>query len=66
MDYDFDTLVNREDQGNMKYMFTPKIVKKMNLISYAGAEMDFKTAPVIIDALVKRAKIGLMGFTLAD
>ncbi|KUK79503.1 MAG: Bifunctional PLP-dependent enzyme with beta-cystathionase and maltose regulon repressor activitie, partial [Mesotoga prima] len=28
--------------------------------------MDFKTAPVIIDALVKRAKIGLMGFTLAD
>ncbi|WP_258002075.1 hypothetical protein [Mesotoga sp. Brook.08.YT.4.2.5.1] len=28
--------------------------------------MDFKTAPAIIDALVKRAKIGLMGFTLAD
>jgi cystathionine beta-lyase len=28
--------------------------------------MEFKTAPAIIDALVKRAKIGLMGFTLAD
>ncbi|HNR79034.1 MAG TPA: putative C-S lyase, partial [Mesotoga infera] len=60
MKYDFDTLVNRENQGNMKYICTPGIVKKMNLISYAGAEMDFKTAPVIIDALVEKAKNGLM------
>ncbi|HOY26193.1 MAG TPA: aminotransferase class I/II-fold pyridoxal phosphate-dependent enzyme [Mesotoga sp.] len=66
MGYDFETLVNRENQGNMKYIYTPGIVKKMNLISYAGAEMDFKTAPVIIEALVERAKNGLMGFTLAD
>ena len=66
MDYDFDTLVNRENQGNMKCMLTPDIVKKMNLISYAGAEMDFKTAPAIIDALVERARNGLLGFTLAD
>ena len=66
MDYDFDTLVNRENQGNMKFMLTPDLVKKMNLISYAGAEMDFKTAPAIIDALVERARNGLLGFTLAD
>jgi cystathionine beta-lyase len=66
MDYDFDTLVNRENQGNMKCMLTPDVVRKMNLISYAGAEMDFKTAPEIIDALVRRAKNGLLGFTLAD
>jgi len=66
MKYDFDTLVNRQNLGNMKYMTTPEIIKKMNVISYAGAEMDFKTAPVIIDALVKRAENGLMGFTLAD
>jgi cystathionine beta-lyase len=66
MKYDFDTLVNRENQGNMKYICTPGIVKKMNLISYAGAEMDFKTAPVIIAALVEKAKNGLLGFTLAD
>ncbi|HDP78918.1 MAG TPA: aminotransferase class I/II-fold pyridoxal phosphate-dependent enzyme [Mesotoga infera] len=66
MDYDFDTLVNRENQGNMKCILTPDVVRKMNMISYAGAEMDFKTAPAIIDALVKRARNGLLGFTLAD
>lgn len=66
MDYDFNTLINREDQGNMKYILTPEIVRRMNLISYAGAEMDFKTAPVIIDAIVRKAKNGLLGFTLAD
>lgn len=66
MGYDFDTLVTRENNGNMKYSHTPKEIIKQNLISYAGAEMDFKTAPVIIEALQERVENGLYGYTLAD
>src|SRR5690625_3046237 len=50
----------------MKYSHTPKEIIKQNIISYAGAEMDFKTAPVIIEALQKRVENGLYGYTLAD
>jgi len=66
MKFDFDTLVDRSNIGNMKYLTTLDIINRKGTISYAGAEMDFKTAPVIIDAIIRRAKNGLLGFTLAD
>ncbi|SEO12894.1 cystathione beta-lyase [Amphibacillus marinus] len=66
MKFDFDRLVNRENIGNMKYISHPKLIEQKGIISYAGAEMDFKTAPVIIDAITDRAQNGLLGFTLAD
>jgi len=66
MKYDFEILVNRESIGNMKYIVSSQIIKEKGLISYAGAEMDFKTAPIIIEALKKRCDNGLFGFTLAD
>ncbi|NLJ58315.1 MAG: putative C-S lyase, partial [Tissierellia bacterium] len=66
MKFDFDTLVDRKSLGNMKYIFSSDQVKDKGVISYAGAEMDFKTAPVIIEALKKRVENGLFGFTIAD
>lgn len=66
MCYDFDTLVNRQGIGNMKYMISPKYIKDANVISFAGAEMDFKTAPSVIESIIKRAENGLLGFTLCD
>ncbi len=66
MKFDFDTLVNRESIGNMKYIVSADQIKDKGVISYAGAEMDFKTAPVIISTLKNRCENGLFGFTLAD
>lgn len=64
--YDFDTMVVRENTGNMKFLTTPEAVLRAGNISYSGAEMDFKTSPSVIDAIVRRAKGGLFGFTLCD
>jgi cysteine-S-conjugate beta-lyase len=66
MMYDFESLVNRESTGNMKECLTPAELIKDGRIIFAGAEMDFKTAPVIINALKAFASKGIYGFTLAD
>lgn len=66
MKFDFETLVDRKSIGNMKYIMSSPLVKKKGVISYAGAEMDFKTAPVIIEILKERCDNGLFGYTLAD
>ncbi len=66
MKFNFDTPVNRKNIGNMKSLTTPEKIKNAGFISYAGAEMEFKTAPSIINAIVDRAENGLLGFTLPD
>ena len=66
MKFDFDTLADRKSMGNMKYIVSSDQIKNKGIVSYAGAEMDFKTAPVIINALKKRTENGLFGFTIAD
>ncbi|WP_010268005.1 MalY/PatB family protein [Paenibacillus senegalensis] len=66
MKYDFDTLADRANSGNMKYLETPDAVLQAGGVSYCGAEMDFKTAPVIIAALKKKAENGLYGYTIPD
>jgi cystathionine beta-lyase len=64
--FDFETVVDRRDIGNMKYLVAPKAIKDAGMVSFSGAEADFKTAPVIIEAMVRKAENGLMGFTLCD
>lgn len=65
MSYDFDTLVKRR-MANLKLRMTPKEVLAAGNISLDGAEPDFKSAPVIEEALISFARNGLYGFTLAD
>lgn len=66
MTYDFDTLADRTGSGNMKGLDTPERVRAAGGISYCGAEMDFKTAPVIMEALEAKARNGLYGYTVPD
>ena len=47
-------------------MMTPPEVIKAGNISLDGAEPDFKSAPVIEEAVIRFAKNGLYGFTLPD
>lgn len=66
MKYHFDQLAVRETFANMKLIETPSQVIAQDGITFCGAEMDFPTAPAIIDALTRRAQNGLYGYTLAD
>ncbi len=60
MTYDFDTLVNRRETGSMKWD-VPE-----NVLPMWVADMDFKTAPEIIDAIKERAEHGVFGYTDVD
>jgi len=56
--YDFDTIVNRKNTNSFKWQV------KENELPMWVADMDFKTAPEIIDALVKRAEHGIFGYSV--
>ena len=66
MQYDFDRPVDRRGTGDMKGSFAPRTECGRTPLVLAGAEMDFPTAPVIVQALSAFAYRGLYGFTLAD
>lgn len=56
--FDFDSQVNRRDTSSHKWDTTPDGVIPMWV-----ADMDFRTAPVIIEALKKRVEHGVFGYT---
>lgn len=58
MKYDFDTPVNREGTFSLKWDAAGPDTLPMWV-----ADMDFKTAPAITEALVKRAAHGIFGYT---
>ncbi len=58
--YDFDTPVTRRGTGCYKWDETPED----GVIPMWVADMDFKTAPAIIDALHRRVEHGVFGYTL--
>ena len=47
MKFDFETQPSRTEIGNLKDFYTPDPMKQAGYLSMNGAEMDFKTAPVI-------------------
>lgn len=57
MKYDFDTPVDRKGTNSLKWDEFP------NSIPMWVADMDFKTAPEIINALSKRVEHGVFGYT---
>ena len=62
----FDQLGDRRNSGNMKWYITPNQLKEKGYISFAGAEMDFKTAPIIRECLREWVDKGMYTFTLKD
>ena len=65
MRYDFDTVYDRNGTSSLKYKKHPRYPDK-KLIPLWVADMDFKAAPEIIDALNKTIKHGIFGYTLPD
>lgn len=59
MKYSFDTPVNRRDTNSYKWDSTDKD----GVLPLWVADMDFKTAPVIVEALQRRVSHGIFGYT---
>ena len=64
MKYDFDSVVERRGSSCVKWDApNPEAVPPGEVIPMWVADMDFRTAPCIVDALRKRAEHGVFGYT---
>ena len=63
MKYDFDQIVDRSENHAAKYDERKKKFGTDDVIPLWIADMDFKTAQPIIDALTARAQEGIWGYT---
>lgn len=63
MQYNFDAVVDRSNNHSAKYDERQKKFGTEDVIPLWIADMDFKTAQPIIDALSARAQEGIWGYT---
>lgn len=63
MKYDFDHVVDRSKNRSAKYDERKKKFGREDVIPLWIADMDFKTAQPVIDALKARAEEGIWGYT---
>lgn len=58
-DFDFDTIINRRGTNSYKW----DSASRDNVLPMWVADMDFRTAPAIIEAVQRRAAHGIFGYT---
>lgn len=63
MKYDFDKFIDRHGTDCIKFDFAKQRGHSDEELSYWVADMDFKTAPEIIEALKQRVANGIFGYT---
>lgn len=61
--YNFNEIVNRRDTDSLKYDFAQRRGRPADVLPLWVADMDFKTADEILDAIVKRTEHGIFGYT---
>lgn len=67
MKYGFDELIERRGTGCVKWDERPEAVDSSDdIIPLWVADMDFKAAPAIMDAVMKRAAHGVFGYTAVE
>lgn len=62
MKYDFDELITRRGSGSVKWDEMPAD----DVLPLWVADMDFRAAPCIMDALRRRVEHGVFGYTFVD
>lgn len=62
MQYDFDTIIDRENNNAAKYDERARKFGTSGVIPLWVADMDFKTAQPVIDALEQKARQGIFGY----
>ena len=65
MKYDFDTVCDRSDSGCAKWGAVKAIFGRDDVIPMWVADMDFPTAPPIVEALQKRAAHPFYSYTMS-
>ena len=64
MKYDFDTVCDRRNTGCAKWGAVKEIFGREDVIPMWVADMDFPTAPPVVEALKKRAEHPFYGYTM--
>lgn len=60
---DLDTVIDRRGTGCLKYDFAVQRGKPADVLPFWVADMDFKVAEPILDALRKRVDHGIFGYS---
>ncbi|NLM49919.1 MAG: pyridoxal phosphate-dependent aminotransferase [Clostridiaceae bacterium] len=66
MKYNFDEIVERFNTNSLKYDSAKRRNMPEGLIPMWVADMDFKSPPEVIDAIIKRAEHGIYGYSEPD
>ena len=61
--YNFNEIIDRQETDAVKIDALTERYGRDDLISLWVADMDFKTGDFIIDAILKRCKSGILGYT---
>ncbi len=64
--YNFDKVIDRRGTSCIKHDGYKMFEKAEDMISLWVADMDFETAPEIVDALKKRCEHSIFGYSMAD
>lgn len=64
--YDFDKIIRRESTANYKYDLRKRFFGKDDVIPLWVADMDFETPIFIRDAILKRAKHPIYGYSFRE
>ena len=62
MRYDFDEIVDRRGSGSYKW----DSAAERDTLPMWVADMDFRTAPAVVEALRRRVEHGVFGYTLVS
>lgn len=65
MNYNFDEIINRHGTDSVKWDAVESRWGRNDLIPMWVADMDFRTAPFVIEALKKRLEHEVLGYTFA-
>lgn len=63
MKYNFDEVIERRGTDSVKYDAVSERWGRSDLLPMWVADMDFRTAPVIIETLRQRVEHGIFGYT---
>ena len=63
MKYDFETVVNRSTQGSLKWKCLSKEEVEKGIVPLSVADMEFKTAPEIVEGLKEHLETNILGYT---
>ena len=63
MNYNFDQIIERENTNSEKWNFNKKNFGVEDVLPMWVADMDFPAPQPVIEALIRRAKHGIYGYS---